>query len=555
MEDAGHAAPAQLEHRHQNHENIEEKPPLAMAPAVDRLGRELQKWIQCTKCMKWRKVPYTLDDALISEDWTCLNNVWDDAHASCDIDQQLSDDEIDSILQYQADQLEAAERAQAAAAAAQAAVLHEPTMHELAASYDDPSAYDDDDYEEGSRRNKRTNGRWGRGRGRGRGRGAPGKPGRGRRGSDYDAPYRALPGRPRAAGRFAGRDQDEAAEALLGMGFAYGEEGEEPSVPRKRYPPGKVVWAKVEGHDWWPGKVVRRRAVPREVGLPPGGPEAVRFQIPVVFFGANGIPGEVLLQGNAISDPTQAALHALKPAAPDDDAEYAWLPAEALKAFMPGDTSGSGEGEPEDEALRLSISAANRAVIAEAKAAADDPEGAAAAAEIESDSDGGWGPQTIPSSTNYRGGRRGGRGGRRGKGRGGRRGRGRGRWGRYEEDDGSDEDYEPGNGGVGAAGGDVGGTAGHQRIIVEAILGWKWPGQGQDTQAGEEQGKPPSTDIAAGEGAGTARMDEDEKAPGVPAPTTAADADANKSAEDDIAADAVAALLAAAEGDEGTPER
>lgn len=29
--------------------------------------------------------------------------------------------------------------------------------------------------------------------------------------------------------------------------------------------PGRVVWAKVEGHDWWPAKIVRRRAVPREV--------------------------------------------------------------------------------------------------------------------------------------------------------------------------------------------------------------------------------------------------------------------------------------------------
>jgi len=26
-----------------------------------------------------------------------------------------------------------------------------------------------------------------------------------------------------------------------------------------------VVWAKVEGHEWWPAKVVRRRAVPKEV--------------------------------------------------------------------------------------------------------------------------------------------------------------------------------------------------------------------------------------------------------------------------------------------------
>lgn len=35
--------------------------------------------------------------------------------------------------------------------------------------------------------------------------------------------------------------------------------------PRDTLRPGRVVWAKVEGHDWWPAKIVRRRAVPREV--------------------------------------------------------------------------------------------------------------------------------------------------------------------------------------------------------------------------------------------------------------------------------------------------
>lgn len=35
----------------------------------DRLGRELQKWIQCSKCEKWRKVPYGLDDGEIPEEW------------------------------------------------------------------------------------------------------------------------------------------------------------------------------------------------------------------------------------------------------------------------------------------------------------------------------------------------------------------------------------------------------------------------------------------------------------------------------------------------------
>ena len=63
--------------------------------------------------------------------------------------------------------------------------------------------------------------------------------------------------------------------------------------PAGSFRPGRVIGAKVEGHDWWPARVVRRRAVPREVGPPPGGPARVRTQIPVVFFTAKGIPGEV----------------------------------------------------------------------------------------------------------------------------------------------------------------------------------------------------------------------------------------------------------------------
>ena len=39
-------------------------------------------------------------------------------------------------------------------------------------------------------------------------------------------------------------------------------------------------------------QVVRRRAVPREVGPPPGGPALVHTQIPVVFFTQAGVPGE-----------------------------------------------------------------------------------------------------------------------------------------------------------------------------------------------------------------------------------------------------------------------
>lgn len=55
----------------------------------DRLGRELQKWIQCNKCEKWRKVPYGLDDRDIPEEWQCKDNVWDAQYNSCDVQQQV----------------------------------------------------------------------------------------------------------------------------------------------------------------------------------------------------------------------------------------------------------------------------------------------------------------------------------------------------------------------------------------------------------------------------------------------------------------------------------
>lgn len=55
----------------------------------DRLGRELQKWIQCNKCEKWRKVPYGLDDRDIPEEWQCKDNVWDAQYNSCAVQQQV----------------------------------------------------------------------------------------------------------------------------------------------------------------------------------------------------------------------------------------------------------------------------------------------------------------------------------------------------------------------------------------------------------------------------------------------------------------------------------
>ncbi len=53
-------------------------------------------------------------------------------------------------------------------------------------------------------------------------------------------------------------------------------EGAAPPAPRTQFRPGRVVWAKVEGHDWWPARIVRRRAVPREVRRPRRGAAPAR---------------------------------------------------------------------------------------------------------------------------------------------------------------------------------------------------------------------------------------------------------------------------------------
>jgi hypothetical protein len=65
------------------------------------------------------QVPYTLGDEQLPDDWQCKHNVWDPAHASCSIPQELSNEEIDAILALQDD--EAAEAAAAAALAGVAA--------------------------------------------------------------------------------------------------------------------------------------------------------------------------------------------------------------------------------------------------------------------------------------------------------------------------------------------------------------------------------------------------------------------------------------------------
>ena len=54
------------------------------------------------------------------------------------------------------------------------------------------------------------------------------------------------------------------------------------AYPRETLRPNRVVWAKVEGHDWWPARVVRRRAVPKEVRLRVAGAYAVAWLCPSI---------------------------------------------------------------------------------------------------------------------------------------------------------------------------------------------------------------------------------------------------------------------------------
>eukprot|EP00798_Chlamydomonas_sp_ICE-L_P025170 gene25170-10800_t len=251
----------------------------------------------------------------------------------------------------------------------------------------------------------------------------------------------------------------------LGLGVGLGGGGPAPPVdmtglmmqrpdypfPRSAVSPGKVVWAKVEGHDWWPAKVVRRRAVPREVNPPPGGPQYVLLYIPVVFFTAEGIPAEVDecldSAGGMISAGIRAIRNAIEEPKESDEAEYAWLPVDCLKPFKLGDVSGTAGAPPSgDPDLKAAISAAEMALrnllVTEAAAAGgltsgDDlalsgslPDELAAGGfdgGYDSDSDGGWGiPSPQKPSSILQGGGRGKGGLKKLKGKGTRKGGGRG---------------------------------------------------------------------------------------------------------------------------------
>eukprot|EP00887_Chlorella_sp_A99_P003835 scaffold11.g3835.t1 len=74
----------------------------------------MQTWVACDRCEKWRRVPKELADGLAEDaKWFCENNP-DAAFSSCDVPQELPDEEIDRLNEAQ----EAAAAAARAAAAA-----------------------------------------------------------------------------------------------------------------------------------------------------------------------------------------------------------------------------------------------------------------------------------------------------------------------------------------------------------------------------------------------------------------------------------------------------
>lgn len=284
----------------------------------------------------------------------------------------------------------------------------------------------------------------------------------------------------------------------LRCAVAQGEEDEYALAARETFKPGRVVWAKVEGHDWWPAKVVRRRAGEAAVGagrgfmrpgaasvkgravstgrrellrarrkgcqvavgrrklplllhslawpqpLPPPAPLALALQClarwgrppaaprwcatrsrwcssrPRASPGswrcpaARGRPSSCQVGGGrasraggvgtaaagdllagpscqpelsahqlpcteCLAAPASAPHPAGEATAEDEEAEYAWLSADALKVYNVGDGSAAGDGQTVPDAnLAACIAAAERAVVGEQRA-------------IEAAGDGAWG--------------------------------------------------------------------------------------------------------------------------------------------------------------------
>lgn len=75
---------------------IQKNDPNRQAPQVTphprKRAKKPVKWIQCIFCSKWRKIPATIPNETLGDQWACRDNFWDRTHNSCRDPQELESD-------------------------------------------------------------------------------------------------------------------------------------------------------------------------------------------------------------------------------------------------------------------------------------------------------------------------------------------------------------------------------------------------------------------------------------------------------------------------------
>lgn len=62
------------------------------AKAVQKMERFVEmRWVQCDKCLKWRRIPTSISDQELSGEWTCSMNKWDLKRNSCSAPEEAYD--------------------------------------------------------------------------------------------------------------------------------------------------------------------------------------------------------------------------------------------------------------------------------------------------------------------------------------------------------------------------------------------------------------------------------------------------------------------------------
>merc|ERR1712154_426885 len=49
------------------------------------------RWVQCGKCLKWRRIPTSISDKELEGEWSCSMNKWDLKRNSCSAEEEAYD--------------------------------------------------------------------------------------------------------------------------------------------------------------------------------------------------------------------------------------------------------------------------------------------------------------------------------------------------------------------------------------------------------------------------------------------------------------------------------